>query len=163
MNALAAVLLVALLAGCASIDGRGLEPGKAREADVVARMGAPTERLQLPGGDSRLYFSRLPDGRRIYAATLGPDGLLKGLEQTLTLERIRKLAPGATSAKEVRELLGPPYRIERAERRQRDVWTYPWLSSIDERRVLWLYLSYDGVLREVTELHDFESDSQSLD
>ena len=35
----------AILAGCASFDGRGLEPGKSSAAEVVALMGAPAEKL----------------------------------------------------------------------------------------------------------------------
>jgi hypothetical protein len=46
------------------------------------------------------------------------------------------------------------------DRQRRDVWEYPW-RNVEEKRILWLQLSYDGVVREVTEMHDFESDPPS--
>src|SRR3954463_16045062 len=117
------VLATTLLAACASFDN--FEAGKSREADLTARLGAPRERIQLPGGDTLLYYSRMPEGRRIYLATVGPDGVLKNMQQTLSRDRFSKLVPGSTTAKEARELLGPPARIVRMERLQRDVWEYP--------------------------------------
>jgi hypothetical protein len=157
---LPAALAVALLAGCASFDGRGLEPGKARQADVEAVMGAPVERVTRPDGSTQLYFTRLPYGRANYVATLGPDGLLRGVEQRLTFDSIKKISPNATSAKELRDLLGPPFRIVRMDRQQRDVWEYPWRVS-EDLRILWVQLSYDGTVREVIEMHDFEADPPS--
>ena len=156
----AAILGAALLAGCAAYDGRGLEPGKASAADVQAAMGVPAETVKRADGSTQLYYSRLPYGRANYVATIGPDGVLRGIEQRLTWESIKKIAPNATTAKELRELLGPPFRIVRMERQQRDVWEYPWRVSEDQR-ILWVQLSYDGTVREIVEMHDYESDPPS--
>jgi hypothetical protein len=157
---LPAILGAALLGGCAAFDGRGLEPGKARAADVEAVMGTPVERVAQPDGGSRLYFTRLPFGRANYVATIGPDGLLRGIEQQLKFENIKRIAPNVTTTKEVRELLGPPARIVRMARQQRDVWEYPWQLG-EDRRILWVQHSYDGTVREVIEMHDYESDPPS--
>jgi len=157
---LAAAFAACLLAGCASFDGRGLVPGKSSEAEVEKLMGKPAERVAQPNGERRLYYSRLPLGRKMFVATIGPDGLLRGIEQRLTYEHIRKVAPNASSAAQVRELLGPPYRVVRMDNLQRDVWEYPWQLA-EERRILWLQFSYDGVVREVIEMHDYESDPPS--
>ena len=160
MRLLFPAVLCAALAGCASYDGRGLEPGKASAADVQAAMGAPAETVKRADGSTQLYYTRLPYGRANYVATIGPDGVLRGIEQRLTWESIRKIAPNATTAKELRELLGPPFRIVRMERQQRDVWEYPWRVSEDQR-ILWVQLSYDGTVREIVEMHDYESDPPS--
>jgi hypothetical protein len=160
MKTLLASILALGLSACASYDGRGLVPGQSTAADVETLMGAPTERIAQANGDTLLFYSRLPFGRRMYAATIGSDGRLRGMDQRLTYQSIAKLVPNTSSAKEVRELLGPPYRAVRMNLQERDVWEYPW-QNYDDRRILWVQFSYDGVVREVIELHDLESDSPS--
>jgi len=150
---------LALLAGCASFDGRTLVPGKSTRTEVEATMGRPAEVLARPNGDTRLYFSRLPFGREIYVATVGGDGVLRSLERTLTRKNIASLKEGM-QAQQVRELLGPPYRIVYMKLIERDVWEYPW-RIVEDRRILWVQFSRDGQLQEVIEMHDFESDVPS--
>jgi hypothetical protein len=150
---------LALLAGCASFSGSSLVPGKSTRAEVEGTMGRPAEVLSRPNGDSLLYFSRLPFGRQMYVATVGSDSVLRGIEQRLTRQNIAKVAAGA-QAKEVRELLGPPFRAVRMERMQRDVWEYPW-REVEDQRILWVQFSADGQVREVIEMHDFEADPPS--
>jgi hypothetical protein len=162
MKTIAALAGALIVAGCASFDGRGLVPGQARAADVEALMGTPAERATQANGNTLLYYSRLPEGRKTYVATIGPDGLLRGIEQRLNFETMGKIIPNSTSAKEVRQLLGPPYRVARMDRLQRDVWEYPWQNA-EDRRILWVQFSDDGIAREVIEMHDYESDPPSGD
>lgn len=150
---------LALLAGCASFSGSSLVPGKSTRAEVEATMGHPAESLARQNGDTLLYYSRLPFGREMFVATVRSDGVLRGIEQRLTRQHIAKIAAGA-QAKEVRELLGPPFRVVRMTRMERDVWEYPW-REIEERRILWVQFSNDGQVREVIEMHDYESDPPS--
>ena len=160
MSKIAGILAgLALLAGCASFSGSSLVPGKSTRAEVEATMGRPAALLSRPNGDTLLYYSRLPFGREMYVATVGPDGVLRGIEQRLTRQNVARVAAGA-QAKEVRELLGPPFRAVRMERMQRDVWEYPW-REIEDRRILWVQFSNDGQVREVIEMHDYESDPPS--
>jgi hypothetical protein len=152
--------LLALLcaAGCASFDGGGLAPG-ASESDVVARMGKPVETLTRPSGEKVLFYPRML-GRQTYAATLGPDGRLRGIEQRLTYDYIARIAPKATKA-QVRELLGPPYRAERGSSlRPNEFWEYLWRVSEDQR-VLWVEFADDGTVREVIDSHDYSTDPPS--
>lgn len=149
LSACAATLLAA---GCASYDGRGLKAG-ASEADVMRVMGPPTETLTRPNGDKRLYYSRQPEGREIYAATIAPDGALRGIDQTLVPENIRKVTNGATTA-QVRDLLGPPAVAGRTAQQPYEVWEYRWMVGFD-KRILWVSFNQDGTAREVTETHDY--------
>jgi hypothetical protein len=149
-----------LLAACASYDGRGLVPGKSTEAEVTSLMGAPADTRKRPNGDHVLYFSRLPLGRDIYAATIGADGTLRSLDQTLTRANISRIAVNSTTADQLRDLLGPPYRSVRLAFKPYDVWEYPWRLA-EEKRILWVSLSDDGIVRDVLEIHDFESDPAS--
>ena len=154
------IVLSLFIAGCASFDGRGLVPGQSTEADVIATMGQPAQVLQRPGGGKLLYFSRQPFGRQIYKAAIGPDGVLRSLEQTLTPDNIRRIQADKTTKDEARELLGPPYRVTRAPFKPYDVWEY-WWRNVEDRRILWISFSDDGVAREVIEMHDFQADPPS--
>jgi len=156
----AGFLAALLLAGCATFDGHTLVPGKASTQDLTSLMGAPALELKRPNGDTWLYFTRYPFGRATYVATVGPDNLLRGIEQRLNYEDIHKVRKGM-GTQEVRELLGPPREISRLPRQQRDVWEYPWRHAARELRILWVQFSDDGVAREVIEMHDYEAEPEN--
>jgi len=149
-----------LVAGCALVPGRHLEPGKSTRADVVAEMGPPALALEAPGGAELLYYTNWPWGRLTYAATIGPDGALRTFEQRLTYANIHAVRAGMRRD-EVRRLLGPPYEISRLPRQQREVWEYPWLHAAREGRVLFVQFSDDGVVREAIEIHDYEREPEN--
>ena len=150
-------LAAALLAGCAAIDGRDLVPGTSSEAEVLALMGAPAQRLALAGGDAALYYSRLPEGRAVYVVTLGPDRVVKSVEQRLVRSNLARLAVGISTVKEVRELFGPPGRAGRLPRQEREWWEYKFF-DYEDRRIFWVQFSDDGVVREVIDMLDWEWD-----
>lgn len=160
MKSLQAVMALLLVAGCALVPGRGLEPGKSTAAQVVTEMGQPAMALERPGGGRLLYFTRWPWGRLTYVATIGPDEVLRGFEQRLTYANIHAVREGMTRD-EVRALLGPPYEIGRLPRQQREVWEYPWRHAVREGRVLFVQFSDDGIVREAIEMHDHERDPEN--
>ena len=155
MKALPALLAIPLLAGCAGFSGRGLVPGQSSAQDVEALMGPVTEVRGLPGGGSLRYYSREPYGREIYVARIGADGKLAALEQRLTEETVAKLRIGTTRDEDVRELIGPPYRVDEFPRLQRQVWTYKMYSGTSPKD-LYVQFSPDRVVREVMLLDDPE-------
>jgi hypothetical protein len=150
----AVCLAAALVAGCAGFDGRGLVPGESSESEVRALMGAPEQTLEMPGGDKALYFSRLPEGRAMFVAQIGRDGVLRSLEQRLTRENIGRLLPGTSTAQDVRALFGPPGAIGHLTLQPREWWEYKYLDYQD-RRVLWVQFSDDAVVREVLDMRDW--------
>ena len=149
-----------MLGGCASYDGRGLQPGVSTVAQVEALMGPPAERRATADGGSVDVFVRAPLGRHTYLVTFGADGVMRNIDQVLTYANADKVIPGATTRAQVRELLGPPSDISRLPRQEREVWEYKWL-HYQERRVLWVQFSDDGIVRESMNLHDFAADPVS--
>ena len=149
---------ILLLAGCASYDGRGLVPGKATAGDVEALMGPPAESLKVAGGDSIWYYPRAPQGTQTYAVRVSPDGVMRSIEQVLDMANLKKLVAGATTSGEVRELLGPPMRVNRFERQERDVWQYRMIGYSSEPHFLYVQFSNDGLVREVILLKDMYRD-----
>jgi hypothetical protein len=118
-------LPVLLVAGCASgYDGSSLVPGQATAAEVEKAMGVPADRRPGVDGETVLWFPRLPEGRVSYAATIGKDGKLISVEQRLTKASLDKLKPGVSRESDVRDILGPPSRIDWFERTQVNAWTY---------------------------------------
>lgn len=160
MRLAAALIGLLLAAGCASFDGRGLQTGRSTAADVTALMGAPALTLRRPDGGTHLYFERYLTGPAMFVARLGPDGVLRGIEQRLVYANIHAVREGMRAA-QVRELLGPPFSVSRLPRLQHDVWEYPWRHAVRELRVLWVHFSDDGVVRRVVEMHDDRRDPES--
>jgi hypothetical protein len=147
-------LVLALLAGCASSDGRGLVAGQSSERDVLAVMGAPAEKDAV-GTDMVYWYPQFPWGHASYAARIGADGRLVAFEQRLTEDNIAKIVRGQSTANEVHELLGPAWRPEHYERLQRDIWTYP-MRVAGRPLPQWflVQLSRDGIVRETYLMDD---------
>lgn len=150
------VLAAALAGGCASYDGRGLVPGKSTTAEVEATMGRPAEKMER-AGETIWWYPRGPMGFHSYTARIGADGVLRGIEQRLTVENVGKLAPGTTTRKEVRELFGPPFVVSTLPRLMREVWEYQ-LVEVDFKWKLWVQFSDDGVVREVLKMRHPDMD-----
>lgn len=87
-------------AGCASVV-----PGASKEADVLARFGSPAEQRNSPDGGKVLDFPRTPLGYENWRVTLGPDGVVRSVEQLLEPSNFARLKAGMTMA-EVRAQLG---------------------------------------------------------
>lgn len=151
--------LAAMAAGCASYDGRSLVPGQSSAKDVEALMGPPAERLTVAGGDSVWFYPRNPFGVETYAVRLTPQGVLREIDQRLTVANVSRLIPGVSTSAQVRELLGPPWRITRMDRQQRDVWQYRMDNGFYIEHNLFVQYSADGVVREVLMLRDPKYDA----
>jgi hypothetical protein len=147
-----------LVAGCASYSGSGLVPGKSTAADVEQLMGPPKEKIGVAGGDSVWFYPRNPAGRHTYAVRVAPDGVVRAIDQRLTVENMQKLVAGATTANEVRELFGPPNRVTHLNMQERDVWEYRMLNPIQIPYNLYVQYSADGIVREVLFLRDPSQD-----
>ena len=159
MRLSAALLGLLLVTGCATFDGRGLQPGKSTAAEVTALMGPPVLELKRPGGETHLYFERYFTGPAMFVARIGADGALRGMEQRLVYENIHAVREGMSAA-QVRERLGPPFSVSRLPRLRHDVWEYPWRHAVRELRVLFVHFDDDGVARRIVERHDYERDPE---
>ena len=150
-----ASLLALLLAGCAGFSGHGLVPGRSTESEVEALMGPAADVRKAGNGDTLRYYSREPYGREIYAARIGRDGKLASLTQTLTDANVARLRSGS-GEDEVRELIGPPYRVDQYPRLRREVWTYKMYSGAMTEKDLYVQFSPDRTVREVMMVDDPE-------
>jgi hypothetical protein len=145
-----AVALVLFTAGCAS-DFRSLVPGQATGEDVERVMGPAAEKRAAANGETVLWFPQ-PGARANYAARIGKDGRLIAVEQRLTRENLDQVKRGVSREADVRDLLGPPKRIDAAPRQQRSVWTYD--AQGPEPQLIVVQFSADGVAREAYMFND---------
>jgi hypothetical protein len=154
LHAACVLALLAQLAGCAGYDGRSLVPGQATGAEVEKAMGPSKEKRSGADGETVLWFPRLPAGRVSYAARIGKDDRLVAVEQRLTKDYFERLKPGVSRESDVRDVLGPPYRVDPYPRMQRDTWTYQ-AQGIQPQLIV-MQFSKDGLLREAYMFDDPE-------
>lgn len=111
--------LFALL-GC---DRTGeLQPGVSTAAEVQAKMGKPA--MEWREGDTRVWeYPFMPEGTRNYMLTIGPDDVLRAMDQVLTAENFARVRPGMTRD-EVRRLLGKPATIVVFAGKGEEVWDW---------------------------------------
>lgn len=145
MPALAAGLLAALLAGCASLAPALPAPGDA-EAEVLRRLGPPTARHALPAGGTRLEYATGPYGRHTWMVDLDAAGRVRAVDQVLDqahLAAFQARAPGM-AVDELLRTLGRPGERKAGGWPGGEVWSwrYPtndclWfqVSIGDDRRV----------------------------
>lgn len=145
----AAWLAAALLAGgCATSGVNRLVPGKSTARDIEQTMGQPAQKLPAQGGATVWYYPSGPAGWDTYAVTVGPDGVVRGIDQVLTARNVRRIVPDKTTKQEVLALIGPANAVSRLPLKAREVWDYRYIDVTDKWQ-LWVQFSDDGVVREV--------------
>jgi hypothetical protein len=159
-------LVLALWLGACAMQGpnpvslRELAPGRSTMADVEAKLGAPAEKLVEPTGEAVWFYPTAPEGRETWAARFDQSGRLVALEQRLTKENFARVVPDKSTKKEVRELLGPPWKAYRT-RDGYEEWDYR--AMVDMRLFDFLVqFRDDGVVHKAYLLHDPVYDAPSL-
>ena len=122
--------ILALLAGCASYSGRGLEPGIASESEVWNVMGEPAATWETPDGPVWGY-PRGPLGVETFLVRFDASGKLALIEQVLDEEHFVQIKPDLTQD-DVLHVIGPPFQIlafpnlneASWDYRFRDLWGY---------------------------------------
>ena len=79
-----------------------------------------------------------------------------GLSPELNPAEFSKVVPGKTSGREVRTLLGAPSRTLPWTIGQGETWAYPYRGNY-ERRVFWVEVSQEGIVRATTDSIDLDS------
>jgi hypothetical protein len=123
-----------ILAGCASFNPASVQVG-ADESAVVKAMGQPVARFSLPGGATRLAYTRGPAGQGNYMVDLGADGRVTSVRQVLSENALAALPVGMTEEELLREI-GPP-AVRQQLGNNRTVWSYRFPTSL----CLWFQLT----------------------
>jgi hypothetical protein len=111
-----------LLASCAGYSPGNLQPGTPI-ADVIARMGPPTNEYPGPDGTRRVEFARGPFGKHTYMIDVNAQGQVIKWEQVLTENNFLSIPVGITE-RELLYRLGRPSEVLSIPRRHEQVWSY---------------------------------------
>jgi outer membrane protein assembly factor BamE (lipoprotein component of BamABCDE complex) len=111
------------LGGCDYFALQELKPGVSTGEQVREKLGRPDTEWRNADGSVQWEFSRQPAGIECFMATIGPDNILRALEQVLTEEHFARIQRGMI-ASEVRRALGKPAKEERFALKQETVWSW---------------------------------------
>jgi len=125
---LCAILTTLGLPGCDHVALKALQPGVSTAREVRERMGPPNQEWPNEDGSVTWEYSRQPQGVECFMATIGPDQILRSIEQVLTEANFARIEQGMTR-EDVQRRLGRPARTEFFQLKQEHVWS--WL--IDQR------------------------------
>jgi hypothetical protein len=143
----------AAIAGCSAF--RPPEPGMTT-AQLEASMGQAADKRVHSDGETWFYYPRQPHGLQMFVARVDKDGRVVAVEQRLTDENVARLEKGKTRGDDVRDLLGPPWKVWPYPRMQREIWEYRMAigGSASVPQGLYVQLSPDRIVREVYVLND---------
>jgi hypothetical protein len=128
MKNLAASALALVLAACASYDGHTLRAGSSTEPEVRAVMGAPALEFSAEDGTRQLVYPRGPLGTQTFMASLGPDGVLRGVRPVLNDGTFNAIRPGL-SEKDILRMIGPPSDTMHFSRSNTTAWDYRYVDT----------------------------------
>ncbi|HVR55026.1 MAG TPA: hypothetical protein VMS38_35230 [Pseudorhodoferax sp.] len=138
---LLAVLMLAVLAGCATV-----QPGMGRD-QVLAAWGQPTRSVALPDGGQRLQYSRQPAGQQVYMVDLDASGKVGSVRQVMTLKDFARIATdGSWTRADVEREFGPAPDHERVASWDGPIMTYRLYDAMTDL-YFWVYLDSAGVVR----------------
>lgn len=153
MKRLLFLAAAAALAGCGSL--RPVEPGMST-AQLESAMGPAADKRVHSDGETWYYYPRQPHGLAMFVARVDRDGKVIAVEQRLTDENVARLEKGKSRADDVRDLLGPPWKVWPFPRMQRDIWEYRMQAAAagNVPQGLYVQISPDTVVREIYLLSD---------
>jgi outer membrane protein assembly factor BamE (lipoprotein component of BamABCDE complex) len=111
------------LPGCDYINVRELQPGVSTAAQVRERFGPPQMEWLNTDGSVTWEYSRQPQGAECYMITVGPDDILRQIDQVLNEAQFARVKAGM-SGDEVRRLLGRPASTQFLQLKQETVWDW---------------------------------------
>lgn len=133
------------LPACDYFNARELKPGVSTALEVRDRYGPPQMEWHNDDGSVTWEYSRQPQGAECYMITIGPDQILRRLDQVLNEATFARVQPGM-SGDEVRRLLGKPAASQFFQLKQETVWE--WLidrgSSVTEPTYFTVSFNTDG-------------------
>ncbi|MFT3849359.1 MAG: hypothetical protein QM739_12025 [Propionivibrio sp.] len=135
----------ALLAGCASYDGRGLQPGVSSLDEVLATMGTPAMQWKDPDGRMQLAYPRGPAGLQTFMAFVDAQGRLERIEGVLDTPHFARIEPGKSDQAAILRLLGPPQPQWTMYFERRDELVWEWRFCDDWSQVARFDVLFDGM------------------
>lgn len=120
---LCSVLAAIGLPACDYFNLQELKPGVSTAMDVRDRFGPPGMEWKNDDGSVTWEYSRQPEGTKCYMITIGPDNVLRSVDQVLNETGFARIQRGMTGD-EVRRVLGKPASRQYFELSKETVWNW---------------------------------------
>ena len=120
---LAALASVLGFYGCDAAHLADLKPGISTAQEVRERLGAPGAEWPNADGSVTWEYTRQPEGTECFMVTVGPDNVVKSIENVLTPRNFARVQPGWTKD-QVRRLLGKPRSVQVFSLKKEEVWDW---------------------------------------
>lgn len=143
LTPLVLLMILLLLAGCASYSGRGLVAGQSPVSDVIAVMGEPRMQWADADGSRRFAYPRGPMGVDTYMVRIGANGKLLDIANVLTVKEFARIEAGM-SKDQVLRMLGPPEPSWTVYFKQRDELVWEWRYAQRPNFFARFYILFDG-------------------
>jgi hypothetical protein len=114
--------------------------------DVRSKAGRPTD-VRLAPDEEIWEYATGPEGVETHVVAFDSRGVVRSVEQVLTLDNIRRLTPGKTTREETRALLGRPGDINMMNGKEVWEWRFRPFGFIPE--VLAVSFGGDGLVTDV--------------
>jgi len=115
--------LALCLGGCDYFALQELKPGISTDLEVRDRFGQPTMEWRNDDGSLTWEYPRGPQGNDTYMITIGPDRVLRAVEQVLTEANYARIEKGMDEAR-VRRILGKPGHVTTYPNKGETVWDW---------------------------------------
>lgn len=140
------VLLVALLAGCAT-PGPSLVG--ADRATVQSKIGSPPERFDLPGGGERWMYPWGGLQQRVDVVDFDSTGRVAQVRQVRTGENFARVRVDVDTQADIRREFGPPRTVVPYPRVGRVAWSFPYLENDLWNSEMVIYFDAQGIVRKI--------------
>ena len=141
-------LLAAVLAGCATYDGRGLIIGTSGMDDVFRALGTPAQRWVQDDHSVQLVYPRGPFSVHTYMVRIDAQGRLAAIDNALTPATFARIEPGM-SDNDVLRLLGPSEPAWTVYYATRDELAWEWRYCDDMHQLARFDVLLDATTRRV--------------
>lgn len=118
-----AAITAAILPACDLVVLPEIKPGVTTGGEVRAKMGNPGFEFTNNDGTVTWEYTRQPAGVHCYMITLGPDQVVRKLEQVLNESNYAKAREGMTRD-QIRRLLGKPANRMVFDNLREEVWEW---------------------------------------
>ncbi|MDD3675180.1 MAG: hypothetical protein RBS10_16445 [Thauera propionica] len=120
---LCALLSAVGITACDYFNLRELKPGVSTAMEVRERFGPPRMEWKNEDGSVTWEYTRQPEGIECFMITIGPDDILRQIDQVLNEQNFARVVNGM-NGDEVRRLLGKPARSQFFQLKHETVWEW---------------------------------------
>ena len=115
--------------------------------EARAALGRPTADVQLPGGGTRLQYSRQPFDQAVWNADFDALGKLARVEQVMTDAAFARVQSGKDTRTEVLRDFGPPAQEFQFKLRDESAWMYRYYTFGNFKAAMFIYFDPAGVVK----------------